>query len=288
METLVQSLVSGVLTGSLYAMIGVGLTVVFGVMRIINLAHGEMVMLGMYGAFWGHVLWKLDPFVSIALWVPLAFLGGLLVYRFLLRRIIPGGELNTLLYTAGLSLLIANLALFAWTGDYRTIKLTYAVLPLRPFGIAVPVPLAIAFGLAILITLALWLFLGRTDAGRAIRATSQNAEAAALMGVDVARISMVTFGLGTALAAAAGVLLAPSLYLYPTVGEILISKCFVIVVLGGLGSVPGAIAGGVLLGLVESLGAVYVSVAYKDTIGFVIFLLVLLFRPSGLFGVGKS
>jgi branched-chain amino acid transport system permease protein len=287
-ETLVQSLVSGILTGSLYAMIGVGLTVVFGVMRIINLAHGELVMLGMYGAFWGLTLWKVDPFISILLWTPLMFLLGMLVYRFLLQAIIPGGELNTLLYTAGLSLLIANLALFAWTGDYRTIKLPYAMLPMRPFGIAVPIPLAIAFGLAILITGSLYLFLTRTDLGRAIRATSQNSEAAALMGVAVDRISMITFGLGSALAGAAGVLLAPSLYLYPTVGEILISKCFVIVVLGGLGSVAGAIAGGVMLGLVESLGAVYVSVAYKDTIGFVIFLLVLLFRPSGLLGVGKS
>jgi len=287
-ETFVQSLVSGVLTGSLYAMIGVGLTVVCGVMRIINLAHGDLVMLGMYGAFWSHLLWRVDPFVSLVLWVPLMFLGGMLVYRFLLRSIIPGGELNTLLYTAGLSLLIANVALFSWTGDYRTIKLPYAITPLRPFGIAVPIPLALAFALATAITLALYLFLARTDLGRAIRATSQNAEAAALMGIDAGRVSMVTFGLGSALAGAAGILLAPSLYLYPTVGEILIAKCFVIVVLGGLGSVAGAIAGGILLGLVESLGAVYVSVAYKDTIGFVIFLLVLLFRPSGLFGVGKS
>ncbi len=287
-ETFVQSLVSGILTGSLYAMIGVGLTVVFGVMRIINLAHGELVMLGMYGAFWSLVLWKLDPFVSILLWTPVMFLFGMLVYRFLLKAIIPGGELNTLLYTAGLSLLIANLALFIWTGDYRTIKLRYATLPTRPFGIAVPIPLAVAFGVAILITGALYAFLTRTDLGRAIRATSQNAEAAALLGVNVDRISMVTFGLGSALAGAAGVLMAPSLYLYPTVGEILVTKCFVIVVLGGLGSVAGAIAGGVLLGLAESLGAVYVSVAYKDTIGFVIFLLVLLFRPSGLLGVGKS
>ena len=288
METFIQSVVSGVLTGSLYAMIGVGLTVVFGVMRIINLAHGDLVMLGMYGAFWGLALWKVDPFVSILLWVPLLFLGGMLVYRFLLKAIIPGGELNTLLYTAGLSLLIANLALFVWSGDYRTIKLRYALSPMRPFGIAVPVPLALAFGLAILITAGLYLFLARTDLGRAIRATSQNPEAAALMGVNVERISMVTFGLGSALAGAAGVLLAPSLYLYPTVGEILIVKCFVIVVLGGLGSVVGAISGGVLLGVVESLGAVYVSVAYKDAIGFVLFMLVLLFRPSGLFGVGRS
>ncbi len=284
METFVQSLVSGVLTGSLYAMIGVGLTVIFGVMRIINLAHGEMVMLGMFGAYWSWTLWKVDPFVSAILWVPLLFAAGMLAYRFLVAPVVPGGELNTLLYTAGLSLLVANVALLAWTGDYRTLNLPYAVQPLRPLGISVPVPLAIAFGLAALVTFALWLFLARTDTGRAVRATSQDPEAAALMGIDVDRIATVTFGLGTALAGAAGVLLVPSLYLYPTVGEILVVKCFVVVVLGGLGSIPGAIAGGVLLGLVESLGAVYVSVAYKDTIGFVIFLLVLLFRPQGLFG----
>jgi branched-chain amino acid transport system permease protein len=288
METLVQSLVSGILTGSLYAMIGVGLTVIFGVMRIINMAHGDMVMLGMYGSFWVLTLWKVDPFVSIVVLVPAAFLIGVFIYRFLLKKIVPSGELNTLLYTAGLSLFIANLALLVWTGDYRTIKLKYAIMPLRPFGIAVPIPLAIAFGMAIIITAALYWFLVRTDTGRAIRATSQEPEAAALMGVNVDRMAVVTFGLGTALACGAGVLLAPSLYLYPTVGEILVAKCFVIVVLGGLGSVPGAIAGGILLGLVESLGAVYVSVPYKDAIGFVIFLLVLLFRPSGLFGVGKS
>ena len=278
---------SGVLTGALYAMIGIGLTVVFGVMRIINLAHGEMVMLGMFGAFWGQARWHLDPFLSLLLWAPLMFLAGVLVYRLLLRRIIPGGELNTLLYTAGFSLLVANLALFAWTGDYRTINLSYGLTPLRPLGISISVPLAMAFGLALAITGGLYLFLGRTDLGRAIRATSQNAEAAILMGIDVETVAVVTFGLGTALAGAAGVLLAPSLYLYPTVGELLIVKCFVIVVLGGLGSVPGAIAGGVLLGVVESLGAVYVSAAYKDGIGFVLFLLVLLYRPSGLFGVGK-
>jgi branched-chain amino acid transport system permease protein len=288
METFVQSMVNGVLTGSLYAMIGIGLTVIFGVMRIINMAHGDIVMLGMYGAFWAHAAWKIDPFLSILIWVPGAFILGMFIYRFLLRKIVPGGELNTLLYTAGLSLFIANLALLIWTGDYRTIKIPYASTPLRPFGIAVPIPLAIAFGMAILVTAALYWFLMRTDTGRAIRATSQEPEASALMGVDVDRITIVTFALGTALACGAGVLLAPSLYLYPTVGEILVAKCFVIVVLGGLGSIPGAIAGGVLLGVVESLGAVYVSVPYKDGIGFVIFLLVLLFRPSGLFGVGKS
>jgi len=288
LETFVQSVVSGALTGSLYAMIGVGLTVVFGVMRIINLAHGEMVMLGMFGAYWGQVRWHLDPFLSILLWAPLMFLAGMAIYRFLLRKIVPGGELNTLLYTAGLSLLVANVALLAWSGDYRTISLSYGAEPVRPFGIAIAVPLLVAFALAYALTAALWLFLTRTDLGRAIRATSQSPEAAILMGIDVDRVATFTFGLGTALAAAAGVLLAPSLYLYPTVGELLIVKCFVIVVLGGLGSIPGAIAGGVLLGVVESLGAVYVSSTYKDGIGFVIFLAVLLYRPTGLFGVGRS
>lgn len=274
--------------GALYAMIGIGLTIVFGVMRIINLAHGEMVMLGMFGAFWSQKLWGFDPFLSILIWAPVMFLLGVLVYRFLLRKIIPGGELNTLLYTAGFSLLVANLALMLWTGDYRTISLDYAISPMRPMGIAVPAALAIGFGIAVVVTVTLWLFLGRTDIGRAIRATSQNREAAVLMGIDVERVAALSFGLGTALAGAAGVLLAPSLYLYPTVGELVIVKSFVIVVLGGLGSVPGAIAGGVLLGLVESLGAVYVSTTYKDGLGYVIFLLVLLYRPSGLFGVGKS
>ena len=288
METFVQSIVSGILTGSLYAMIGVGLTVIFGVMRIINMAHGDMVMLGMYGSFLALTYLKIDPFLSIIIWIPIAFLIGVFIYRFLLKNIVPAGDLNTLLYTAGLSLFIANLVLLTVTGDYRTIKLKYAIMPLRPFGIAVPIPLAIAFGMAILITIALYWFLVRTDTGRAIRATSQEPEAAALMGVNVDRMAIITFALGTALACSAGVLLAPSLYLYPTVGEILVAKCFVIVVLGGLGSVPGAIAGGLLLGVAESLGAVYVSVAYKDAIGLVMFLLVLLFRPSGLFGVGKS
>lgn len=288
METFFQSLVSGILTGSLYAMIAVGLTIVFGVMRIINMAHGEFVMLGMFGAFWAHQAWGMDPFLSIVIWVPVMFAFGMAVHRFLLRKIMPSGELNTLLYTAGLSLLIANLALLAWTGDYRTINLAYAMNPPRPFGIAVPIPLAVAFVLAIGITTALYLFLARTDTGRAVRATAQNPDAAALMGVNVARIEQITFGLGTALAGAGGVLLAPSLYLYPTVGEILSVKCFVIVVLGRLGSVPGAILGGLLLAVVESLGAVYVSVAYKDVIGFVLFLLMLLFRPSGLWGTAKS
>jgi branched-chain amino acid transport system permease protein len=287
LETFAQSLVSGVLTGALYAMIGVGLTVVFGVMRIINLAHGELVMLGMFGAFWGQALFHLDPFLSLLLWAPLMFGAGMLLYRFLLRPILPGGELNTLLYTAGLSLLIANLALLAWTGDYRTISLAYGQEPLRPLGISIATPLALAFGLALLVTAALWLFLSRTDLGRAVRAVSQDGEAARLMGIDVEQVAAITFGLGTALAGAAGVLLAPSLYLYPTVGELLVVKCFVVVVLGGLGSVPGAIAGGILLGVVESLGAVYVSATYKDGIGFVLFLAVLLYRPSGLFGVGR-
>jgi branched-chain amino acid transport system permease protein len=215
------------------------------------------------------------------------FVAGVLLYRLLLQKIIPGGELNTRLYTAGLSLLVANLALFAWTGDYRTISLSYGATPVRPFGIAIAVPLAVAFVLALLLTLALAAFLSRTDLGRAVRATSQNAEASLLMGIDTERVAMLTFGLGTALAGAAGILLAPSLYLYPTVGELLIVKCFVVVVLGGLGSVPGAIAGGILLGVTESLGAVYVSGTYKDGIGFVLFLAVLLYKPSGLFGAGR-
>ena len=288
METIIQSIVNGILTGSLYAMIAVGLTVIFGVMRIINMSHGEFVMMGMFGTYWSYTLLGIDPFISLILWIPLTFIFGFYLHKLILARIIPTGELNSLLFTAGLSLMIANLALLFFSGNYRNINLVYGMLPMRPFGIAISIPLAIGFVLTLLISALLYLFLSRTNTGLAIRATAQNQNAAALMGVNINKINSLTFGLGTCLAGAAGVLLAPSLFLYPTVGEILVVKCFVITVLGGLGSVPGAIAGGILLGLVESLGSVYISVAYKDTIGFVIFLLVLLFRPSGLFGIGKS
>ena len=288
METFIQSMVNGILTGSLYAMIAVGLTVIFGVMRIINMSHGEFVMLGMFGTYWSYTLLGIDPFISLIIWVPLTFAFGFYLHRFVLAKIIPTGELNSLLFTAGLSLMIANLALFFFTGNYRNVNLPYGMLPMRPYGIAVSIPLAIGFIFVLLISTILYLFLSKTNTGLAIRATAQNQQSAALMGVDIKKINSLTFALGTCLAGAAGVLLAPSLYLYPTVGEILVVKCFVIVVLGGLGSIPGAIVGGILLGLIESLGSVYVSVAYKDTIGFVIFLLVLLFKPSGLFGSKKS
>jgi branched-chain amino acid transport system permease protein len=278
METFVQSMVSGILTGSLYAMIGIGLTVIFGVMRIINMAHGDLVMLGMYGAFWAHAAWRIDPFLSILIWVPGAFILGGFIYRFLLRKIVAGGELNTLLYTAGLSLFIANLALLIWTGDYRTIKLPYAIMPLRPLGIAVPIPLAIAFGMAILVTAALYWFLVHTDTGRAIRATSQEPEAAALMGVDVKRITIITFALGTALASGAGVLLAPALpLLLPWArfcGQVLRHRGS-----GGLGSITGAIAGGLLLGWSNPRGSRLRLGAVQGRHRFVIFLLVLLFGP---------
>ncbi len=286
--TLLQTMVSGLLTGSLYAMIGVGLTIVFGVLRIINMAHGEMVMLGMFLAYWMHLLFQIDPFLSLLLCLPLMFLVGLGLYRYLLAPVVAGGELNTLLFTAGLSLTVANLVLLAWTGDYRTIKISYSSATVFLGDVSFSIVLLIAFGLALLLTGLLAWFLRTTETGRAIRATSQNREAATLMGIAVDRVSMLTCGIGTALAGAAGTLLGPALYLYPTVGEILILKAFVVVVLGGLGSVLGAVLGGVLLGIVESLGAVYLSIAYKDAFGLILFLLVLLFRPVGLFGVGKS
>ena len=257
-------------------------------MRIINMAHGDMVMLGMFGAYWGTCAVEARPLrLACCSWVPLMFVFGACVHRLLLRRIIPGGELNTLLYTAGLSLLIANLALFFWTGDYRTINLAYALAPARPFGIAVPLPSAIAFAIAIVITTGAVSVPVAHRHGQGDPRYRAEPDSAALMGVDVGRIDMITFGLGTALAGAAGVR-ARAVALPLSDGrrdpgrQVLRHRR---ARRPGLG--PGAIAGGILLGLVESLGAVYVSVALSDTIGFVLFLLVLLFRPSGLFGVGR-
>ena len=284
MESFVQSVVSGVLTGSLYAMIAIGLTIVFGVMRIINLAHGEMVMLGMFGAYWSYTLWGIDPFLSIVIWAPLMFAGGMLVHRFLLKDVIPRGELNTLLYTAGFSLLVANLALFFWTGDYRTLNLPYALMPARPFGIAVPISLAIAFAMAIALTGALYLLLSRTDVGRAIRATAQNREAAQLMGVRVSVVYAQVLALSGALAALSGIMVSSLSGLLPNMGGDPMLKAFIICVVAGLGNVYGAVIAALALGLLEAYIQYVLGVRYSFAILLLLVIVVLIWRPYGLFG----
>lgn len=279
-----QNLTGGLLIGGIYALIGVGLSLIFGVMRIINFAHGEFVALGIYSAI---VLFRqlgLDPYLALLIAVPLGFVLGALLQRLILARLIDAPGDSTLLATLGLALIISNLLFLVFGAEPQSIYLPYATATITLAGVRLPVAQLIAGGITLLVIAGLYLLLSRTELGRAVRATAQNRLGAELVGIDTRVIHALVFGLGMALAMAAGVILAPLLFAVPTVGSSYTLKAFVVTVLGGLGSVPGAIGGGLLLGVVEFLGASYFSSGYRDAYGLFAFLLVLLLRPQGLFG----
>ncbi len=288
MTVFLQSLISGILVGGVYALIGIGLTIIFGVMRVINFAHGDLLMLGMYATYFLFTLLHIDPFVSIVITMPLMFLFGAFLQKAFINRALDALPQNQILLTIGMGLVMSNSVMLAFTSDYRILTTTYSSGSVEIHGISVSTPLVVSFVVTVFITAALYWFLYRTDRGQAIRATAQDREAAQLMGINVRRMSIVAFGLGTALAAAAGALIAPTYYIFPQVGSVFTLKAFVITVLGGMGSIVGATLGGVLIGVAESVGGVYLGSGWKDVIVFVLFLLVLLFKPSGLLGTSRD
>ncbi len=288
MAVFLQSLISGILIGGVYALIGIGLTIIFGVMRVINFAHGDLLMLGMYATYFLFTLFHIDPFVSIVVTIPLMFLFGALLQKTFINRMLGALPQNQILLTIGMGLVMSNSMMLAFTSDYKILSTTYSSSSFNIMGISISTPLLISFGITVVITAALYWFLYRTDTGQAIRATAQDREAAQLMGINVKRMSIIAFGLGTSLAATAGALIAPTYYIFPQVGSVFTLKAFVITVLGGMGSIVGATLGGVLIGIAESVGGVYLGSGWKDVIVFVLFLLVLLFKPSGLLGTSKD
>ena len=289
MAVLLQSLISGILIGGVYALIGIGLTLIFGVMRIINFAHGDILMVGMYLTYiiftWLHI----DPFVSVLITFPLMFLFGGILQKVFINRVLNALAQNQILLTIGLGLIMSNTVMLIFTSDYKILTTSYSSASIQVGGgVSVSTPLLISFLITAAITAALYWFLLKTDTGQAIRATAQDRDAAQLMGINVKRMSIIAFGLGAALAGTAGALISPTYYIFPQVGGIFTLKAFVITVLGGMGSVVGATLGGVLIGITESMSAVYISSGWKDVVVFVLFLLVLLFKPSGLMGKSRT
>jgi branched-chain amino acid transport system permease protein len=282
-----QSLVSGVLQGGTYALIGIGLTLIFGVMRIINFAHGDLLMVGMYLTYFAFTLLGIDPFVSIALSIPVMFALGAVLQKVFINRVLDALPQNQILLTIGLGLVMSNTAMMLFTSDYKIISTRYSSSSVSVAGLSISTPLLISFAITAAITFALYWFLLKTDTGQAIRATAQDRDAAQLMGIDVKRMSVLATGLGTALAGTAGALISPTYYIYPQVGAAFTLKAFVIVVLGGMGSVVGATLGGVVVGATESVAASCASSGVKEIFVFVLFLLVLLFRPAGLLGKSR-
>lgn len=284
----IQTVTSGVLLGGLYALIALGMTLIFGVMRIINLAHGEFLMVGMYVCYILFKHWGVDPYLSLVVSVPLLFVIGVAIQRYLLMPLIKAkapGE-NQILMTAGIGLVMTNAALLIFSPNYFTVLTSYSNATASIGKISVSLPLLWDFVISFGITGILYLFIMKTDTGCSIRAVAQNIETARLMGINTDRIMIITFGVGTALVGAAGTLFMPIFYVFPAIGELFTLKAFIVTILGGMGSALGALVGGVALGVVEQIGATYISMGLKDALGFVIFVLVLIFRPSGL--VGKS
>ena len=287
-EKLLQTMASGLLSGGIYALIGIGLTIIFGVMRVVNFAHGALVMVGMYSTYFLFTYLRVDPFLSLLVVMPGMFLAGVILQKTLIAPVLRAPELNQILLTEGISIVLINTALLLFTSNYLTMSTSYAGATFHVGGVSLSKPQIAAFAIALVITGAVYVFLMRARTGRQIRAAAQDPEAARLLGINISRVRALTFGLGVAAAGAAGSLLMPIYYrVEPNAGSPFTLKAFVVVVLGGMGSVTGALVGGIVLGIAESMGAVYVATGYKDVIGFVIFLLVLTLKPSGLLGKSK-
>lgn len=280
-----QNLSNGILIGGVYALVGVGLTLIFGVMRTINFAHGDFVVLGMYSAVVFNLILGWDPYLSLIVAMPVGFLVGVAIERLMLARLADAPPESAMLATLGLSLVIGNTLLLTFGGEPQSVQVSYAAstVPIGPVRVSVVLLLAgVATAIAII---ALYFALERTEIGRAIRGTSENRLGAELVGINTTRIHSIVFGLGVMLAMIAGVTLIPLLFATPTTtGAVFTLKAFVVTVLGGLGRIGAAIGGGLLLGVVEVLGASYLASEYRDAYGLVAFLLILLLRPEGLFG----
>ncbi|MFZ0072111.1 MAG: branched-chain amino acid ABC transporter permease [Xanthobacteraceae bacterium] len=281
---LVPAVLNGLMNGAVYALVALGLTLIYGVLHIINFAHGALLTAAMFAAFFAHQLFGLDPYIAALFLTPLFFLLGYGLQRFVIGPASHGEDRNSLLVTLGLAVIIENALLYAFRADTRTINLPYAFDVVEIGTAFLAVPRVVAFGAAIAVALCLWLIMQWTDTGKAIRAVAKEKLGAELTGIEVAHIYAVTFGLGTACLAIAACLLIPSYYVNPDAGNAFVLIAFTIVVLGGMGSVVGALLGGLFVGVVESLSGLYLGESLGQIGIFVMFILVLLFRPNGLFG----
>ncbi|HYA93076.1 MAG TPA: branched-chain amino acid ABC transporter permease [Thermodesulfobacteriota bacterium] len=279
-----QVIVNGILTGGLYALIAVGLTLIFGVMRVINFVHGETLMLGSYLTYFLFTLLGIDPFISLPLAIFALFVLGVAIQHFFINPVLDTPHLNQILLTFGLVLIIQNLALILWSGNYISMTTRYSAISLKFGPLSVGLTRFLGLVIAIFLTVLLTVVLKRTEWGKSVRAVTQDREAAMLMGIDVNRVNMVAFGVGSAMGGAAGVVTSMIMYVFPLVGMIFVLKAFAIVVLGGFGSIGGAVLGSLILGLTESIVTNYVpnGSGWAEGVSFVVMILILVIRPKGL------
>ena len=288
---ILEDAINGILMGSIYGLAALGLTMIFGVLKVINFAHGSLLMVGMYVAYWTITLSGLHPYVALILVVPIMFCFGYLLQDIVIKPIFKAEKnvrepITVIIVTTGVWYILDNLTLLIFGPQYRNLEANPLRGKMLEVGeLMISVPKLWGFGAAIITTLAIHLFLQKTSTGRAIRATSLDREAASLMGINAYKIYNLAFGIGTATAGVAAVTLVPFYNVFPTVGVLFDIKCFIIVVLGGLGSIGGALLGGIIIGLIESIAPQFMAATWTEAIVYGLFLLVLFVKPSGLFGV---
>ncbi|BES69222.1 branched-chain amino acid ABC transporter permease [Marinobacter nanhaiticus D15-8W] len=285
MDEIFQHIVNAMVLGSTYALLGIGLTIIFGIMRVVNFAHGELYTLGAYVAYGMVALLKLDFFSSILVAAAVGMLVGALIEFVFLRRKDLKNIDEVMLIMIGIMIVMQNLELLAWGGVAKIIPTPFSQEPISFGSISIAPTRLFVFGVAAILLFIFYLGIERTRFGLAIRATFQDQDAARIVGVNVKRIYTLTFALGSAMAAVAGALLAPMFVATPMMGDLASLKAFAIVILGGLGNLGGAALGGFLLAFIEEFGASYISSAYRDAFGFLVIIIVMLFRPQGLFSV---
>lgn len=281
---LIELIINGLVIGCVYALIAVGLTIIFGVMRIINMCHGDLVMLGMYTSIVLYEKFSILPYITAFISQPLFLALGALIYKLIESIPLKHREMNSLILTLGVSFVMSSSVMFIFTADYRTITLPFSQEVLQIGNLRIGYPYLLASAFAISIFFAFYYLIMKTKVGRAIRACAADPETASTLGIDIKKISFLTYSLGVSLASIAGCIISPILYAYPFVGGIFVIKAFTIVVLGGMGSIQGALIGGLLLGVGESLVSSFFEHSMKDLFTFVVFILFLLFRPTGIFG----
>jgi branched-chain amino acid transport system permease protein len=277
-----QVVISGILSGALYAMVALGLALIFGVMRIINVAHGPLLMLGAYTTYFLSTVLDVNPYLTVPVSMAVLFAVGVVLERTLVFRVVDAPELSSLLLTFGISIALVNLAQLLFTSDLRSVEYLTGAWLVGPFALSKT--RVVAFVFAGTLTGLAFLFLGWTKLGKAIRATSQSREVAMICGIDVQRIHLVTFGLGSALAAAGGALIAVIVAIQPEMGQIWTFKSFLVIVLGGAGNYPGALLGGILLGLIEQVASLFLTTQLSEVVAYVLLVAILLVRPTGLLG----
>src|SRR5579872_6474761 len=284
LQTLAQAVVNGLLIGGIYALVSIGVTLIFGVVKIVNFAQGEFVMIGMYLSFFLATRAGIDPLVSLVIVMPVMFVVGMVFQHVLIRRVLSLGDMPQIFLTFALSVLLMNVALLLFTANYRTVQTPYTELSFHIGPLYFPVAKLIAFVIAMLLSAVLYLFLHGTDLGKAMRAAAQNREVAMLMGINPDRVFCVAVGVALALAGAAGSLLMPFYPAYPLVGQVFVLMAFVAVVLGTLGNITGALIASLMMGVAESLGIQFVGADSGLIVVYAMLLLTLAVRPSGLFG----